>query len=1174
MRCPSCEMENRPGRRFCLACGSPISRTCQACGAENEGQAAFCGECGAKLGPATPASDRPETAYDPAAALERLIPREFAERLRATRGHLGQERRLVTILFADIAGSTARAEKLDPEDVLEIVNGAYEPLIAPVYRHEGTVAELRGDGILAFFGAPIGHEDDPARAVRAALDIQAGIRTYAESLKAERGIEGFAARVGINTGLVVVGEVGSDLRVAYAAVGDTINMAARMEQHAPPGGVLVSADTFHHISGDFVAVQQPPLFVKGHADPVSTWVIEGPRAAASGTWTRRVDGIETRMVGRDAELRQLETVLEAAIDGRGGGIVLLTGDPGVGKSRLVGELARATQGGEARSDVWMARATALGTAAPYDLLRDLWTRRCGVLDSDTAAVARARFERDVIQVFAGDAAATMRAHVMGQLLGFDFRDSPYLHGPLGDPRQLRDRALVYLADYLRAAAAARPLLIVLEDLHWADDSSLDALPGLADALADRPVLFIATARPALDERRPGWVAATPAVRRLALQPLDAAAGEELVLEILRRVDAVPEALRALVAGRAEGNPFFAEELVRMLLEDGIIERPAGRHDAWHVRADRLADVRVPQGLTGVLQARLDRLEPEERATLQRASVVGRRFWDRAVAHLATAGRGVVGSAGDPVSTEATLATLGRRELAFERSPSTFAGCREYVFKHALVRDVAYESLLRRQRRAYHGAAADWLLATGGDRADEIAGQIGSHLELAGRGPEAASLYARAATRAAATFANDEAIDLYRRARRLVGEQPVEVRDRELAGGLAEALGNVLHLVGRHEEALAEYRAALAVALGDDGATMARLHRLAGVALADDGRFDEADAAFDAAEAALGPIPEMGLADAGIGGVTEDGVTEAGMTEAVVTEAGAPVRTEAEVRRWREWMALQNDRMNARYFSWRDDELDALVGQMRPVVERWGSPAERAGFYAALTMAGFRRYRYVVPAEVVEHARRQLEASQELGSPDRLAWAWFMVAFAHLWHGDLAAAETHMATSLEIAERTGDLTIEARSVTYLAVAARIRNDTDRVAALVDRCLAAAARAGSLSYLAMAHGNEAWLAYRSGDLDEAERFASVALEDGGPPFRWLWLWPFVGAALAHGDLETAIGRARDLLAPDEQRISDDILVPLEAALGAWDEGDVTVARARLEEAAAAARTTGRL
>jgi class 3 adenylate cyclase/tetratricopeptide (TPR) repeat protein len=1157
VHCPSCESENRPGRRFCLACGSPISRTCPACGADNEGQAAFCGECGTTLDPATPARrDDGEAEYDPAAALERLVPREFAERLRATRGHVGHERRLVTMLFCDIRGSTPMAETLDPEDVLEIVNGAFEHLIAPVYRHEGTVAEMRGDAILAFFGAPVGHEDDPVRAVRAALDIQAGIRDYAARLRAERGIEGFSVRIGIHTGVVVVGEVGSDLRVAYTAVGDAINLAARMEQNAPAGGILVSAETWRSIAEDFFTVPQPPLTVKGHVAPVDTYLVERPLPAAIGARTRRIEGVETRLIGRDAELRQLEAALDAALDGRGGGIVLVTGDPGVGKSRLVGELVRVALDRPKPPDTWMGRATPTGIATPYGLLRDLWARRCGILDSDSAAVARERFERDVVGVFGDDASGVMRAHVLGQLLGFDYAGSPYLRGLLDDPRQVRNRARVYVADYLRSVSTTRPLIVLLEDLHWADDSSLNALPELAMALGDRPALFVATARQALDERHPGWTSAVPGMLRLALEPLDAAASEELVAEILRRADRVPAALRNMIVGRSEGNPFFAEELVKMLLEDGVIERSPGDEHAWRVRADRLGEVRIPPGLTGVLQARLDRLEPEERATLQRASVVGRRFWDRAVTRLAAADNHPTDSARAPAVTAASLAVLERRELAFERTPSTFADCREYVFKHALVRDVAYESLLRRQRRAYHGAAADWLLGAGGDRADETAGIMGTHLELAGRGAEAARQYARAASRAAAAFANDEAIDLFRRALRLDRELPPESRDREISAGLAEDLGNVLHLLRRHEAARLEYRSALADVPSDDAVTSARLRRLIANTWVGDGRFEEADAAFDEAEAALGPVLE---------------VEEAARPSAPVD---APARAEPELRRWREWMALQNDRMLARYWAFRDDELDALVGRMRPVVERWGSPAERSGFYQALVMAELRRYRYVLPVEVVEHARLQLEASRDLGLPDRLAWPWFFLGFACLWQGNLAAAEAHMATSLEIAERTGDVTTEARCVTYLALAARIRNDAGRVASLVGRGVDIVTRAAMPEYLGVVHGNESWLAYRAGDLDAAERFGALAQASAVPPFRWTWLWPFVGAALARGDLETAIGRARDLLAPDEQRTSDDILVPLEAALGAWDEGDVTVARARLEEAATAARLTGRL
>jgi len=1156
MRCSGCGADYAPGTRFCQACGGRLVAECAACHAETEASAAYCGSCGTAIATALSAAAGSAT---PMPSIDRLVPREFAERLLATRGRTLHERRLVTILFADIAGSTAMAERLDPEDVLEIVNGAFEHLIAPVYGYEGTVAELRGDGILAFFGAPIGHEDDPQRAVRAALDIQAGVREYATRLAAERGIEQFAARVGINTGLVVVGEVGSDLRIAYTAVGDAINMAARMEQNAPPGGILVSAETFGHVADDFTADRQPPLAVKGHADPMDTYLISSSRASVQVARPRRVAGLETRLIGREAELAEIASAVERSLAGDGGSILLLVGEPGIGKSRLLAEaLAAATRRADA-PDAWMGRATAATTTTPYGLLRDLWARRAGVLDSDTASGARERFERHVAAAVSGDPSALMRAHVIGHLLGFDLSASPYLSGQLGDPRQVRDRALAYLAEDLRARAAVRPIVLALEDLHWADDSSLDALPGLAAALADRPVLLLATARPTLDERRPGWTGGSASVQRLSIGPLAPSAGEALATELLHRAESVPDALRDLVVGRAGGNPFFAEELVRMLLEDGVIEQLADRGDTWRVRSDLLGEVRVPLSLTGVLQARMDRLPPAERAMLQRASVVGRRFWDRALLRLASMADGAADDT-DPLATAATLSSLERRELVFERQPSTFEGSREYVFKHALVRDVAYEGLLRRQRRAYHGAIADWLVEIGGDRADEIAGLVGSHLELAGRAEEAARHLARAGARAAAAFANVEAIDLYRRALRLVGDPSGDARTAAFAAERAEELGNVLHRVGSHAEAREAYARALALVPVEASVDLARLDRLIGNTLVAERRFREADAAFDRAAAELGPGPETIATD----------------PDRTPPSSGA--RDERAIRRWREWLALQNDRMVSCYFSNRPDEIDAIAAQTGPLVERWGSPSERAGYFNAIVMLALRRHRYVVPRSAVEDARRMLAASQEPGLPDRLAWPWFMVGFASLWHGDLGTAAQALATSLEIGERTGDVSLEARCLTYLAVVARMQGDAGRVAALIPRCEATATAADMPEYLATARANKAWLAWRAGDLDAAERLGRAALglipTTLDLPFRWLALWPLIGVAVARGDVEAAVAGARELLAPSQQRIDDELLVPIERALRAWDDGDVSAAGTSLAAAAGLARATGRL
>jgi len=675
------------------------------------------------------------------------------------------------------------------------------------------------------------------------------------------------------------------------------------------------------------------------------------------------------------------------------------------------------------------------------------------------------------------------------------------------------------------------------------------------------VLFLATTRPTLDERRPGWGAGSAEVHRHVIGPLGQDASEILAAELLARVESLPDALRDLVVVRSDGNPFFAEELVLMLLEDGVIERLGGSNDRWHVRMDLLGEVRVPPSLTGVLQARLDRLPTAERAMLQRASVVGRRFWDRAVAHLAALSDEEAAASTDLLATTAaTLASLERRELVFERSASTFEGSREYVFKHALVRDVAYEGLLRRQRRAYHGAVADWLVADGGDRDDEIASLLGTHLELAGRAGEAAQQLARAGARAAATYANVEAIDLFRRALRLVGEPPGDPLDARLAARLAEELGGILHRIGRHADAREEYARALMLLPVDATIDIARLHRVTGNVLVAERKHAQADTAFDRAAAALGPGPESA------GAATADAIPS------------SDIRNEWAVRRWREWMALQNDRMVGCYFSNRPDELDAIAAQAGPLVERWGSPSERAGYYNAIVMLALRRHRYGVPADTVDDARRMLAASQEVGAPDRLAMPWFMVGFAAMWHGDADAAAAALATSLEIAARTGDVSTEARCLTYQAVLARMQGEEDEVAGMLARCEATAKAADMPEYLAIARANEAWLAWRVGDAESAGRLAQAAL-DLIPatlvlPFRWLALWPLVGVSLASGDVSAAAARARELLEPAQQRVEADLLIPIERGLLAHDAGDTLAARDALAEAVALARATGRL
>jgi class 3 adenylate cyclase/tetratricopeptide (TPR) repeat protein len=719
--CPKCQNECPPEFDFCPRCATPLQVTCPQCGFRAPADFQFCPKCATALAAPAVAAERDRQAMLQH-AIQRLIPKELADRLQATCGRVSTERRLVTILFCDVKGSTAMGENLDPEDMLEIMNGAFEFLIPAVYRHEGTLAQIMGDAILAFFGAPIAHEDDPERAIRAGLEITTEAQRYTEKLRQERGIEGFGVRVGINTGLVVVGEVGADLRVGYTAVGDTINVAARMEQNAPVGGILITHDTYRHVRGVFDVERQPPLTVKGKSEPLQTYLVLRAKPRAFRLETRGVEGIETRTVGREAELQTLQNAYLDAVEGSDTRVAIVSGDAGVGKSRLLYEFMNWAELRLEQFWLFKGRARAETQAIPYSVLRDLFINRFEILESDSAAMALAKFRAGMAGFLEQD-----RADLVGHLAGLDFSSSQVVSNLLGSPN-FAQVATAYLLQYIRALTAQQPMVMVLEDMHWADDSTLDVIDRIVTEIPAARLLLVCLARPVLFERRPSWGEGRDAYVQLALRALSKRQSRALVSEILQKVPTVPEDLYDLIVDSAEGNPFYMEELIKMLIEDGVILRGAER---WSVEIPRLRGLHVPPTLTGVLQARLDSLPREARDLLQRASVVGRIFWDGAVAAL-SAGEP---QAGAPAETTAGVAPLldevRERELVFRREHSSFAGSEEYIFKHLILHDVTYETVLLRLRRVYHKQVAQWLETNAGERVEEYAGLIAEHYERAG-----------------------------------------------------------------------------------------------------------------------------------------------------------------------------------------------------------------------------------------------------------------------------------------------------------------------------------------------------------------------------------------------------------------------------------------------------------
>lgn len=658
---------------------------------------------------------------------------------------------LATILFIDLAGHTSLVQGRDPEEIMEIVDQSLRRLAKPIAHHGGRIVRFQGDGYKAVFGLPTARENDPDSAVRAALDILATAADIAVELEAERNLPGFRVRVGIATGRVLTG---GGVEGEDTVAGLPVNLAARLESMAEPGTILIAHDTYRHIRGVFDFLPLEPVMVRGFPEPVPIYRVLRRKPRSFRTRRRGVEGVETRMVGRDAELGTLQEAFTRVIQNHERAAVVVIGEAGLGKSRLLYEFENWADLQPTDVQLYRGRGRLETQQQAYGLLRDLFAFRCGIFDDDAAEAAREK----LVGIFraelgAGDA-VEMKAHLIGHLLGYDFGGSPYVRSLLDNPRQLRDQAFTYLNEYFRAAAGRNPLLIMLEDLHWVDDGSLDAISSLAAALEGYPAMLVGAARSTLYERRPDWLANRPAYRRLRLGLLEGAAGEQLVSEILQKMAGIPDRLCALIVAMAEGNPFYAEELIKMLIDEGVIIKG---EEAWSVRMEQLADLHVPPTLTGIIQARLESLPPLEKATLQRASVVGRLFWDAAVDYI---GEG-------SVTTKTPWSALRRHELIYLNEETAFEGTRQYTFSHALLRDVTYESVLRRVRRGYHHRVAEWLIMVGGDRVDEYAHLIANHFAQAGEDADEAEWQARAGKRAAARYAVTDALRALDRALELL-----------------------------------------------------------------------------------------------------------------------------------------------------------------------------------------------------------------------------------------------------------------------------------------------------------------------------------------------------------------------------------------------------------------------
>ena len=717
MKCPRCQAENDAGASFCEDCGARLEAACPSCGTPVTSGKKFCRSCGTAL--TTEPADR-------FASPESYTPKHLAEKILTSKAALEGERKQVTVLFVDASGFTSLSERLDPEDVHGMMTRVFELILAEVHRYEGTVNQFLGDGVMALFGAPIAHEDHARRGVQAALGISKALGAYADELRLRRGIT-FRVRQGLNTGLVVVGSIGSDLRMDYTAVGDTTNVAARMQQAAEPGHVLISEATHRLVSGYFDLLSLGELSLKGKAEPVRAWDVVSARASRTRLEVEADRGFAP-LVGRERELRLLEEAFERATAGHGQ-VVFIVGEPGIGKSRLLYEFRRRV----ADRATWLeGHCLSFGQAIAFHPLIDLLKRSVQIEEGDSESAMAEKIDAGVLR------------------LGSDLRPIvPYLRSLLSvdpgdpavssmDPRLRRGEIFAALGRLINRAAQLRPQIVVFEDLHWIDKATEEFLVAMTDGVPTLRVLFVFTYRPGY--RHP-FGERTYQVR-IAPAPLSAEDSMRIAEGVLA-APGLPEEIVDILVRKGEGNPFYVEEVIRSLKESGAV-RLSG---SGYVLARRLDEIVVPDTIQDVIMARIDRLDEAPKKTLQLASVIGREFTRRLLDRLAETDK----------PTDDLLRELKAIELIYEKQLFPEPA---YLFKHALTQDVAYNSLLRERRKDLHGLIGHAVEDLYAERLAEHCEMLAHHFSKAEVWDKALHYLLEAAAKAVNAFAVREALALY------------------------------------------------------------------------------------------------------------------------------------------------------------------------------------------------------------------------------------------------------------------------------------------------------------------------------------------------------------------------------------------------------------------------------
>jgi adenylate cyclase len=1017
-----------------------------------------------------------------------------------------EERKLVTIVFADISGFTALSEKKDPEEVRALMNACFESLVPVVQKYEGTIDKFIGDEIMALFGAPVAHEDDPERALRAALEMMDAIAEVNRTHGVELGIH-----IGINSGPVIAGHIGAQNRRDYSVMGDAVNLAARLEDASSSGEIFVGPATFQQTVHAFEFEKIPPLSLKGKEAPVQVHRLIRAKTIAKSR--RGIEGLRTQLVGRDLELQRIKAALGELERGHGG-ICAVFGEAGVGKSRLVSEARRPA----AQKFQW-----AEGRALSYTAGMNYWLARAVLADlleieSDAAPEKSAARLKKILKQ--RDDSADLYVY-LARLFELPLDESMQERVKFLSTEALQARILQSVQDYIRLRAKQRPLALIWEDMHWADPSSLEVFENLLPLTNNEPLLLICIARPddnpaadLLDRIEKDNV---PNFHRIDLVPLTGDESRSLFEQILK-ID--NEQTRNLILDRAEGNPFFLEELIRSLIDSGALISGGDRL----VPAREIGALDVPETLQSTLMTRIDRLNAPIKSTLQRASVVGRIFQERVLGCL---------QRDDATKLADSLGELQRREFVrLNEDGAADELDREYLFKHAITHDVAYNSLLLARRRELHKRVAETLEEFFPDRLDDLSATLGYHYERAESPARAIHYLEKAGDRARATFGNAEAIAFYRSAIAQIDR----VRENDFAKGeigarLNESLGDILTLVGEHDESRVAFDRGLGCLTDASVLWRSRLFRKIGHTHNWQRHYQDAERSYELADTELAKESEN-----------------------------------KSSRWWEEKVQIQLERMHLLYWQGMATEMRTLAKQYQSAAAEHGTPIQRSKFFLMQSLSLLTGSRYRPSEECLNLAQLAVGASEATDDLSETSHVRFVLGLVTLFRGNFGEAIAHFAAALQISQRCGDLVTEARCLTYLAVAHRRNGDVDLAKQFADRTLALASKLQMAEYVAMAKANLAWVSWKERHLNDCEKLGTEALDlwhgmEDPYSFDWMALFPLMAAAIARNQIEHAIKFADGLFSENQHPINDEVMAATKQAIHSWKNGDGVLAESQL-------------